>query len=181
MHEAITTLENNRTATLSTRETARVSDNDTRVAPDATPRAYSALTERPAGFMEIFVPARRPFVAAAVTYKALKQPPLDFNRMDLLAPRRRGLAEQAVPTYRALTAPTADFTEIMTVAEIIVIPEIVATPQELEALLNQATEQTASSGKPLVEPPAGFARRESLFTPAHHPPVVAQRTPQRTD
>lgn len=181
MHEAIPVLEKSRAAALSTGETASVSDNDTFVTPDPTPRAYSALTERPADFKDIFAPARRPFVEAAVTYKALKHRPTNFNRMVLLVPPHRQPAEQPVPTYRALTERPTDFTESMAVAETMTIPEIVATPQELEPLLNQDAEQTVSCGKPLIEPRAAFARRETLFAPAHHPPVTVRRTPQRTD
>jgi hypothetical protein len=185
MRETITTLEDYCTAALSTGETARVADDDNCLAPDAAPRAYLALTERPADLTEIFAPARRQFVAAAVTYKALKEPPLDFNRMDLLASPRRLLAEQNEPTYRVFTGPTADFTKIVAVEEVTVVPEIVATPEEpeeLEALSNRTTEEISPCGKKLlVEPPAGYARRESLLTPEHHPPVVARRAPQTTD
>jgi hypothetical protein len=177
MHEAIPVFESSSTAAISIEETPSADDNCARVAAEATPRTYFALTERPADFTEIFVPIRRQFFAAAATYKALKQPPSDFNRLDLLAPPRRHSAEQAFPTYRALTEPTADFTEILAVPEIMVIPEIVATPQELESLSNQATEQADSSGKkPLIEPPVGFARRETSYTPTHHPRVVARRS-----
>jgi hypothetical protein len=179
MNATTPVLESGRAIPILTGETPTAADNDARVAAKATPRAYFALTERPADFKDIFVPARRQFVEAAATYRALKQPPADFNRMDLLASPRRHPTEQDVPTYRTLTEPPVDFTEIMAVPETMLIPEIVATPQELEALTRQGAEQTAPRGKAPIEQAAGFTRRKALFTPAQHQPVAARRTPQR--
>jgi hypothetical protein len=181
MREAIPVPEKSHGALSSNGETSNVSDNDTSVATDATPRTYCALTERPTNFTDIFAPARRPFVEAAATYKALRHRPANFNRMVLLVAPRRHLTEQPVPTYRALVERPTDFTEIMALPKITTIPEIVATPQELESVSNQGTDQTESCGKPLSEPRAGFASRQTVFTPPHQPTVVARRPPQRAD
>jgi len=145
MIETTLVLENSCDDLTSTEETPSASDYDARVAADATPRAYSALTERPAGFRDIFAPKRRQCIEAAATYQALSEPPADFIRKDFFAPRDRP-AEQAVPTYRALTRPLADFAEIPVSPEIQVVPEIQV------ALTNQSAEQTVSSGKPFSTP-----------------------------
>jgi len=72
-------------------------------AADSEPRIYIALKERPADFEGYFVPARRQYLDATVTYrptyKALTKRPPDFE--GLFVPPRPKCVEGVV-TYKAL-------------------------------------------------------------------------------
>jgi hypothetical protein len=77
--------------------------HEVRAVADTEPRIYIALKERPADFEGYFVPARRQYLDAVVTYRptytALTERPPDFQGL-FVPPRPKCI--EGVATYSAL-------------------------------------------------------------------------------
>jgi hypothetical protein len=87
-------------ATLVTSDAPTSADCGARLAEDAQPCTYIALTERPADFEGFFAPPHRASLGVVRSYTALKERPVDCA--GLFVPQRRRCTD-SVPAYKALT------------------------------------------------------------------------------
>ena len=173
MNEATPVLANSPAAVTLTHRPPSALDEDKRLSGSARLRTYSVLKERPADLNDIFVPAHRRFIEAAITYTSLGKPPAEFSRIAVLAPPRRRPADAALATYKALSEPPDESAEAMKVLSTTTAPEM-PSPTSKQA------EESASPGEAFTVTVPAFGRETGLAPTPHHP-VAARRTPTRID
>jgi hypothetical protein len=173
MNEATPVLANSPAAVTLTHRPPSALDEDKRLSGNARLRTYCVLKERPADFNDIFVPARRRFIEAAITYISLGKPPAEFSWIAVLAPPRRRPADAALATYKALSEPPDESAEAMKV------PSTTTAPEMPSPTSKQAEEIASPGGAFTVTVPA-FGRETGLAPTPHHP-VAARPTPTRID
>jgi hypothetical protein len=171
MNEATPVLANSPAAVTLTHRPPSALDEDKRLSGSARLRTYSVLKERPADLNDIFVPAHRRFIEAAITYISLGKPPAELSWIAVLAPPRRRPADAALATYKALSEPPDESAKAMKVPS-------TATALEMPSPTSRQAEEIASPGGAFTVTVPAFGR-ETGFAPTPPQPVAARRAPTR--